>query len=194
MADNVTRLTIKEPELLLPHVSGDQFDIVHQGRSPLHYNRSAFGTPVERLAAVHPDVPVPGVKQRRLGNEHDVVETDYWNPEVDVHRGLNGRQLKQPRRFQNPSAAAPGTAAFLDHEVKHEDHDPEAPVSQVYLHYANTHSGFRGRSLSTHLIRSVAEAHPGARLDFGRVMSPRIWTTMGNLEAEGRNVDGRRDF
>jgi hypothetical protein len=165
------------------NLSRDQFSVEHQGATPLPYDRTWTGR-VERLGAVNPEVQHEPVT-RRLQDAESIRSQEYYAPQVTVGRGLNGRPLKTPKTIQNPSAAAPGTAAFLDYEDRGSD---------VHIHYVNTHRDFTGHGLASTLITELADRHPDRPISFGRVMSPKVWTLKERLEAQGRQTSGRKDF
>lgn len=153
------------------------------GRSPLLYHRSAN---VSRQSLDAP-VPIHGEVNRQLWSEDRVTgpdSTEYYAPAVVVGRTRTGRPLKAAKRVENPNAA-PRSLGFVDWE----------PVGEndAYIHYANTHQGFRGMGVSERLVRSVANQRSGV-IDFGRVMSPHMWRIKEKLEAEGRQTRGKKDF
>jgi len=160
-------------------LTGDQFSIEYQGRTPLQYKR---GSQIERIAAVHPDVPPAGRATRPRGRASSVPDMDYWHPEVEVGLGETGRPLKKPKVVQNPSAAAPGTAAFLDYEVR--------PQNEVYVHYMNTRSDMTKRGLGNRLMDTVASQFPQHRINLGQIESKHVYNMKQRLSREGRDVVG----
>ena len=161
---------------------GNQFDVVNQGRSPLSYNR---GYDIQRLAVVSPDVPTPDVVTRRTGSAKSVAETDYWNPKVEVHRSNTGKPLKSPKVVSNPSAAAPGTASFMDFEDL---------GSEVYVHYMNTRQDLRGQGHGNRLMDHLAGQFPDKDINLGRVMSKHVGNMQRRLRQQGRTVRGKDDW
>jgi len=158
---------------------GGQFDVVHQGRSPLSYNR---GYDIQRLAVVSPDVTTPDVVTRRTGSAKSVAETDYWNPKVEVHRGNTGKPLKSPKVVDNPSAAAPGTASFMDFEDL---------GSEVYVHYMNTRTDQRNQGLGNRLMDHLAGQFPDKDINLGQIESSHVQNMQRRLQQQGRTVRGK---
>lgn len=170
----------------------DEFDLVDQGRSPLYYGRFG-GMPRTRFGLVHPALEVPPPANRRSYNEQSVREVEYFAPQAMVGRGLNNRRLKQPKLVNNPSAAAPGTAGFADFVDMERDALPEEQPG-VYIDFVTRRSDVKNLGAANRLIRGIAESRPNARIDLGRVLSPRVWDVGETLRSEGRNVEMRRDF
>ena len=158
-------------------LSGEQFDLVDQGDTPLQYQR---GYSIRRLAAVHPDVPPAGRSVRPSGTPRS-VESEYWHPEVEVGRSTAGKPLKKTRVIQNPQAAAPGTASFLDYEDRGSD---------VYVHYMNTRTDMTKRGLGNRLIDRLAEMHPDRTINFGQIESSHVYNMKQRLARQGRSVAG----
>jgi hypothetical protein len=169
----------------------DEFSIADQGRSPLNYHR--FQGPRNRLALVHPALELPPAVRRLSQNERTVQDFEYFAPQALVGKGLNNRKLKTPKLVNNPSAALPGTGAFIDFLDMSQGAPPEEQKS-VYIDYVRRRDDLPRMGAADRLIRSVAESRPNARLNFGRVMSPRVWSVGESLREEGRNVEMQRDF
>ena len=164
----------------------DQFQIEDQGTSPLYYNRFG-GLPRRRLGLVHPDAPSMPVVNRASYNERSVRDVEYWAPVVQVGRGLNDRRLKTPKIVTNPSAAKPGTAAFLDYT--------DTGDNEVYVDYVNRNPSIKeGIGAASRLIHFLADQRPETTIDLGRVLSPKVWSVGEELKAKGRNVKGYKDF
>ena len=155
---------------------GGQFDVVHQGRSPLSYNR---GYDIQRLAVVSPDVTTPDVVTRRTGSAKSVAETDYWNPKVEVGRAASGKPLKTPKVVDNPSAAAPGTASFMDFEDR---------GHEVYVHYMNTRQDLRGQGHGNRLMDHLAGQFPDKDINLGQIESTSVGNMQRRLRQQGRTV------
>jgi len=170
----------------------DEFAVVEQGASPLRYNRMP-GMPRQRMALVHPDLQVPDPVNRRSYNAETVQDIEYFAPQAYVGRGLNNRKLKTPKLVNNPSAAAPGTGAFADFVDMERDASPEEQPD-VYVDYVTRRNDLSGLGAADRLIRAIANTRPNARIDLGRVMSPRVWSAGEGLRSEGRDVQMRRDF
>jgi hypothetical protein len=163
-------------------VSGDQFAIEHQGETPLRYHR---GGAIQRLGATHPSVETQQHVNYKYASEHDVPDREYFAQTATVGRTKTGRPLKTPKTVQNPSAAAPHTAAFLDYE----DRGPD-----VYIHYANTRRDWGGQGLQSRLVSHLADQFPDKTINFGKVMSPKMWGLKERLEGQGRKTQGHPDF
>lgn len=159
------------------NLHADQFSIEEQGETPLRYKHGG----VQRLAATHPDVPPAGRAQRPHGKAKDVPGMDYWHPEVEVGRAASGKPLTKPKVVQNPSAAKPGTAAFLDYEDRGSD---------VYVHYMNTRSDMTGRGLGNRLMSHLADQFPDRTINLGRIESSHVYEMKKRLERQGRKVLG----
>lgn len=169
----------------------DEFSIMDQGRSPLHYQR--FQGLRNRFGLVNPALEPPPVARRLSYNERNVQDIEYFAPQVLVGRGINNRKLKTPKLINNPSAALPGTGAFVDFLDMSRGAPPEEQES-VYVDYVTRRPGISGIGAADRLIRGVAESRPNAHIDLGRVMSPRVWSVGEALRDEGRDVRMRRDF
>lgn len=163
----------------------DQFNIVDQGVSPLRYDRFG-GRARRRIALVHPDLPAPPTIVRPTRNIEQVRDIEYWAPKAIVGRGLNNRPLKERKEVVNPSAAAPGTGAFLDFLDISDD--------RVYVDYVNKRRDLPGIGAAHRLIQHVADIRPNAEIDLGRVMNPKVWQVGERLRESGRRVDMKRDF
>ena len=160
----------------------EQFDVVHQGETPLRYDR---GGRIQRFGVVNPDAALPDEPKRAFGTESHIRETDYWNAKHIISRGSSGKPLKKPRTFTNPSAAAPGTVGFADVTPTGEN--------DVYINYVTTRPDQRGQGHARRLVEHVADQFSGV-LHFGKVMNPAIWKMKEDLETRGRRTLGHRDF
>ena len=142
---------------------GPQF--VHQGKSPLDYASSTWIKP-ERFALVDPSVGEPPTKEFGFVDRNRKL---YTNPET-------GRRWKNPRTVVDPGAA-PGTIAFVDYEP------PGARKHSLFINYTKTRNDFRNQGHSTRLIDELIKRHPGANVDFGKVMNENMAKVMDKTQA-----------
>lgn len=158
------------------------------GNTPpaLRYRRAA---PADMRRAWISDPEVEPRQQARHRSQES-AEHDYWSPEIRLERGVNGRPLKKPRVGPNPNVADPHTVAFADFHDESEFH----PDPHLYIDYATTRSDQTGRGHASRLIQGIADAHPEHTLDFGKVMSPKVWALKERLDTMGRRTLGRPDF
>ena len=164
----------------LNHLS-DQFHIAHQGETPLRYDK---GRDIQRFGVINPEATLPDEPKRAIGSEAHIRETDYWNPKFIATRGASGKPLARPKKFNNPSAAAPGTVAFADVQPMGDD---------AYIHFVNTRRDQRGQGHARRLVDHIADQFAGT-LHFGKVMNPGMWKLKEELDAKGRSTLGHRDF
>jgi GNAT superfamily N-acetyltransferase len=155
--------------------------VLFQGASPLRYDRAAG---VQRFAVVNPEAALPEERKTAFGTPSHVAETNYWDTKFVQKRSQTGKPLKNPRNFDNPSAAAPGTVSFADVTAHGED---------AYIHYMNTRPDQRGQGHASRLVEHIAQQYPGT-IHFGKVMSPSVWRMKERLEEQGRRTLGHRDF
>jgi GNAT superfamily N-acetyltransferase len=156
----------------MPAPDGPQFRFEDQNLPPFGGNFLPYRYANRRLAAVG-DIPEP------------LSSHDYFAERTRFERfGTRGQRLKNPRAVVTPGAE-PGTAAFADYYA-----DPE----YLRIDYLRTRPDMRGQGLGSGLVETLASRYPDARVDFGKVMNPSVWSMADRLESQGRVVSRNRDF
>ena len=149
--------------------------IEHQGKSPLHYDRTAT---VQRLGLVDPEANEP--------NPRDYGMTYFAETQRRVFYGTTGRKLKTPR-FEKIPGAAPGTVAFVDYH--------KLGSNRIYVDYAKTRPDYSGRGYIRTLLEGMLQSFPEVTSwHFGKIMAPAIGKIHDDWKARGIPVAGHKDF
>lgn len=160
---------------------GRNFEVVPQEMPPgLVYHR-APSSQMKRLAIVDPDHPI---HQSSVHLGPASAESDYFSPEIRMPFGKGGKKLKNPKQYPNPNVVNPHTVAFADFHPQGDD--------SIYIDFVRSRQ--RGHGHARRLIEEIANQHPDAELDFGKVMNEGIWRVKEDLEQRGRRTHGNRHF
>jgi hypothetical protein len=164
---------------------GRNFEVVPQEMpSGLEYHRTHRSN-MKRMAIVDPDHPI---HQASVHLGPASAESDYFSPEINMPFGKGGKKLKNPKRYSNPNVVNPHTVAFVDY---HQTGQTSGEAG-VYIDFVRSRQ--RGHGHARRLIEEVANQHPDAEINFGKVMNEGIWKVKEDLEQRGRRTRGNRYF
>lgn len=124
---------------------------VHQGASPLEYDRHYSAQGPQRLTLRHPDAGTPNPNDRYIA---DTVRIE--------RRGKNNRPLKKPREIPVPGAGE-NAAGFVDYEPYGD--------KGLRIHYMQTAEHLQRSGVGQQLIENLIKERNPSSIDFGKLMN-----------------------